>query len=187
MFPEGVTEELHNAFPREFPGLVHSKEHEVEEYEFLGCCHCGRIGIPRSRCDNCRNLFIHPMGRCVAFLVVGKVGTLYYGCDGILVGDKPSILNDKHDSSVTKKIDCVESYDSHVTYPSSNDIKSPLVDGVYFDCISCLSNLDNLQLASSRKLKEVLALFSTCARTKLREILAPYSTCARTKLCDPNF
>ena len=86
MFPEGVPEEFYNVFPRAFPELVHSEEHEVEEYEVLGCCYCGCVGIPRSRCDNCRNPFITPMGRCVTCSVVRTGGTVCCGCDGILVG-----------------------------------------------------------------------------------------------------
>ena len=100
MLTEGVPEELHNTFPRTFPGHVHLEGHEVEEYEFLGCCHCGRAGLPRSRCDNCHNLFIPPVGRCVACLVVRTTVTVCCGCDGIHVGGDPPILNDKHNSSV---------------------------------------------------------------------------------------
>ena len=155
VFPGGVPEEFYNVFPRAFTEHVHSEEHKVEEFEFLGRCHCGRVGLPRSRCDNCRNPCIPPMGRCVACSVVGTARTVCCGCDGIIVGDEPSILNDKHNSSVTDYFfDCVDSYDSHITYPSSDDVKSSLVDEVYFDCISSLSNLDNLQLASSRKVKD---------------------------------
>ena len=66
VFPEGVPEELNNAFPRAFPGYVYSEEHEVKEYEFLGRYHCMRVGLPRSRYDNCLNPLIPPMGRCVA-------------------------------------------------------------------------------------------------------------------------
>ena len=87
MFPEGVPKELHNAFPRAFPGLVHSEEHKVEEYEVIGRCPCRCVGIPCSRCDNCCNPFIPPMGRCVACLVVGTAGTVRCGFDGIIVGD----------------------------------------------------------------------------------------------------
>ena len=93
MFPEEVSEELHNASPRTFPGMVHSEEHEVEEHEVLGCCYCGCIGISRSRCDNCRNPFIPPMRRCVGCLVVRMTGTVFCGCDGILVGDDPPPLS----------------------------------------------------------------------------------------------
>ena len=81
----------------------------------------------------------------MACLVVRTAGTVCCGYGGILVGGKPPILNNKHNSSVANYFfDCVESYDLYITYPSSNDAKSPLVNKVYFDCISSLSNFNNL-------------------------------------------
>ena len=69
---------------------------------------------------------------------------------------------------------CVESYDSHITYPSSDDVKSPLVAKVYFECISFLSDLDNLQLASSRNVKEVL-YHSQLECRSIRDLCSTYS------------
>ena len=76
VFPEGLPEKFHNASPRTFPGHVYSEEPEVEEYKFISRCHCGHVGIPRSRCDNCRNPFILPMGICVACSVAGTAYTV---------------------------------------------------------------------------------------------------------------
>ena len=98
-----------------------------------------------------------------------------------MVGDDTPIVNDKFNSSVTAYFfDCVESYDSHITYPSCHDVKSHLVDEVYFECISSLFNFDIFQSASSRKVKEDLVQLIGSTRDVC-------STCARTSLHDPEF
>ena len=82
LFPEGISEDLHNSFPRAFPGLIHLEEQEVEVHDVLGCYYCGRVEIPRSCCDNCRNTFTPPpLGRCVGCSVVGMLGNVCCGCD----------------------------------------------------------------------------------------------------------
>ena len=154
VFPDGVQEALE---------LVFNEKEDVEDFEenvefdILGRCLCGHMGNPYSWCENCRGPFVPPLGRCEDCLtatssVSGPAGSKFYYCDGILVGDEPPIVNNKTNPSITDYFfDCVDSYDSHITYPSSNDVKSPIVAKVYFEYISSLSGFDNLQLDSNGK------------------------------------
>lgn len=80
-------------------------------------------------------------------------------CGGSLVTDS-FIFNDKHIYSFINHLlgsleffGCAESYDSHSYLSDCEDVKSQIVDKVYFECISSLGFSHNLQIKPCRKVK----------------------------------